>query len=233
MFELYKNVFKPGWNAGELNEPDELRKKLISDNRIIEVTDMGAGSKKFKSNQRSISAIAKTSVKKKKYARLLSRLIKYFNCKTIAELGTSLGLTTVYLSRSTTGEVYTLEGCPNIHSEAVTNTKACECNNVVHINGHFKHTLPELLNKINKPDFAFIDGWHNTEGSLFLFNTLANNISDKGIIVIDDIHWSREMENAWKIIVNHPAVTATIDIFESGIVFFDKNLARETFILKY
>jgi predicted O-methyltransferase YrrM len=233
MFDLYNAVFKPRWNANELLEPDALRKKLRSNSCIIEVTDLGAGSKKFTSNQRKISAIYRTSSKKIKYARLISRLIKYFKSETVLELGTSLGVTTVYLSRSTNGKVITVEGCPSIHNEAVKNLASCGCNNVELVQGSFIETLPAITEKIKTFDLAFIDGWHTYERTLFLFNHLLQYKKDSSVLVMDDIHWSPGMEKAWNEIIKHPKVTATIDIFEMGIVFFDNNLSQETFSLKY
>jgi hypothetical protein len=41
--------------------------------------------------------------------------------------------------------------------------------------------------------------------------------------IFDDIHWSQEMEEAWKIIKSHPKVTVTIDTFQWGFVFSDMN----------
>src|SRR5688572_15987195 len=119
MYELYNHVFKPRWKPEELNEPNNLRAKLLRDARTIEITDLGAGSKKNRSNVRSIKSIASTAVKKKKYARLMSRLVKYFNSRIILEFGTSLGLTSVYLSRATQGAVFTIEGCPATHAVAL------------------------------------------------------------------------------------------------------------------
>lgn len=233
MFSLYNAVFKPRWKESELEEPNTLRKQLQRDNREIEITDLGAGSKKLSGNKRKISAIAKTSVKRKKYARLLSRLIKYFDHKTIIETGTSLGITTVYLSRATKGTIHTLEGCPATLDVAKTNLQKESCNNVGTHLGAFAETLPSLLNKIKTFDLAFIDGWHNYEGTMHQFNTLLLHATERSVIVIDDIHWSEEMEKAWNEIIKHKEITASIDIFEMGILFFDKNLSKENFLIKY
>lgn len=47
------------------------------------------------------------------------------------------------------------------------------------------------------------------------------------MIVLDDIHWSAEMEAAWETIKQHPQVRMSIDLFFIGIVFF-----REEFKVK-
>ena len=47
------------------------------------------------------------------------------------------------------------------------------------------------------------------------------------MIILDDIHWSKEMEQAWQYVQRHKAVTMTIDLFFIGIV-----LLREEFKIK-
>jgi hypothetical protein len=56
---------------------------------------------------------------------------------------------------------------------------------------------------------------------------------NNSIFVFDDIHWSQSMEDAWNYIKNHPEVTATIDLFSTGIVFFRKELTKQDFVLKF
>jgi hypothetical protein len=54
------------------------------------------------------------------------------------------------------------------------------------------------------------------------------------VFVFDDIHWSREMEQAWKVIKDHPAVTLTIDLFFIGIVFIrPEQRSKEHFIIPF
>jgi hypothetical protein len=52
-------------------------------------------------------------------------------------------------------------------------------------------------------------------------------------MIIDDIYWSKEMENAWTKIKNHPQVSSTIDIFQLGIVFFNADLYKNHYKMRY
>ena len=90
---------------------NHLRKQLLHDNTIIEVEDFGAGSAVIPFKERKINAIAKSSLKNKKFAQLLFRIVKYYKPEIIIELGTSLGITTCYLAcANKNAEVYTFEG---------------------------------------------------------------------------------------------------------------------------
>src|SRR5664279_4211712 len=75
---------------------EHLRQQLLNDNSTIEVEDFGAGSAVIPFEKRKVSAIAKSSLKSKKFARLLYRIVKYYNPQNIIELGTSFGITTCY-----------------------------------------------------------------------------------------------------------------------------------------
>ncbi len=69
---------------------ESVRKKLLNDTAIIEVADFGAGSAKISTSKRKVRSIARSSLKNKKFAQLLFRIVKYYQPETIVELGTSL-----------------------------------------------------------------------------------------------------------------------------------------------
>ena len=53
------------------------------------------------------------------------------------------------------------------------------------------------------------------------------------MIVLGDIHWSAEMEQAWKQIQAHPRVQLTLDLFDVGLVFFNEQPQKQHFILEF
>ena len=81
-------------------EIEELRNELLKDKTIVTIEDLGAGSRIQSSKQRTISSLARNAIKPKKYGQLLYRLVKHYQPETIIELGTSLGITTAYLSKA-------------------------------------------------------------------------------------------------------------------------------------
>ena len=214
---------------------EAVRKELINDLRLIHVDDFGAGSTVMKLNERKISAIARSSLKPKKYAQLLFRIVQYYKPVTIVELGTSFGITTSYLaSGNKDATVYTCEGATTIASIAQNNFNKLNLNNIELIQGNFDETLPGLLTKLNKIDLAFIDGNHRKEPTLSYFHQLLNHSAASTILIFDDIHWSEEMEAAWQEIQNHPSVTLSIDLFFIGIIFLNNNFkVKQQFSIRY
>jgi predicted O-methyltransferase YrrM len=72
-------------------------------------------------------------------------------------------------------------------------------------------------------DLLFVDGNHRKEATLEYFNIFLEKATPQSIFIFDDIHWSKEMEEAWKLIQQHNSVTLTIDLFFLGMVFFSKD----------
>lgn len=216
-------------------EIEPQRRNLLSRETIIEVEDFGAGSTVLPFKQRRIKDIAASSLKPKKYAQLLFRIAQYYQSDTIVELGTSLGITTQYLaSANKKSNVYTLEGAPAIASMASENFKNSGLKNIQLSVGNFEKTLPNLIQKIEKADLLFIDGNHRKKATLDYFNLFLTKKNDESIFIFDDIHWSKEMAEAWNTIQAHPDVTLTIDLFFIGLVFFKKDfIIKQHFTIRF
>ena len=102
------------------------------------------------------------------------------------------------------------------------NFQRLELSNIELIEGNFDSVLIQILNQLPTIDFAFIDGNHHKEPTISYFKEIVAKTSEHSILVFDDIHWSREMEEAWEYIKHHTSVTLSIDLFFIGIVFFRK-----------
>jgi predicted O-methyltransferase YrrM len=225
VFDFVKNVLNDKRDYPVYQSIEKIRKQLLNNATVIEVEDFGAGSSVIKTNRRIVAAIAASSLKPKKYARLLYRMVKYYQPETILELGTSFGITTSYLASAiNTSKVFTCEGSAAIAAIAKQNFQALQLKNVQLTEGDFAKTLSPLLSSLNKIAFAFIDGNHRKEPTLEYFNKLLNCSTRNTILVFDDIHWSAEMEEAWTVIKEHPSVTLTIDLFFISMVFFNPDI---------
>ena len=214
---------------------EKLRAQLVTNETVLQIEDFGAGSKKAFTKQRKIKDIATTSLKPKKYAQLLFRMINYYQPKTIIELGTSLGITTAYLAAANeNATVITMEGSSNIARVADENFKKLAIQNILLIQGNFDETLHSTIQSLTQIDFAFLDGNHRYQPTVAYFETILPKLHEHSIVVLDDIHWSKEMEQAWEEIKNHNAVTASIDLFAIGIIFLNKDFKiKQHFTIRY
>lgn len=211
------------------------RKKLKANNTLIDVEDFGAGSCVIKTNRRILKDIAHSSLKPRKFAQLLFRIVQYYKPVTIIELGTSLGITSSYLSAGNeNAQLYTCEGATNIAAIAQQTFEALQIKNIELVKGDFAKTLPSLLSQIGPVDFAFVDGNHRKEPTLQYFRELLNHSKASTILVFDDIHWSAEMEVAWSVIQQNPAVVLTVDLFFIGLVFINPDFkVKQHFTIRF
>ena len=54
----------------------------------------------------------------------------------------------------------------------------------------------------------------------------------KSVMIVDDIHYNEEMERAWREICEDERVTSTMDLYQMGLVFFDKNYWRKNYKIR-
>jgi len=212
-----------------------LRNRLLQNNTVLKVEDFGAGSTVDTKSKRSISSIAKNAAKTKKFGQLLFRMVKHYQPATILELGTSLGVTTSYLSfAKPDARLITMEGSREIADAAKQNFKAIELKNVELFEGNFDDTLSSVVRGLSSVYFSFIDDNHQQEPTERYFKELLAKTNNDSVLVFDDIHWSSDMEAACDTIKNDSAVTCSIDLFFIGIVFFRKEFKeRQHFTVRF
>lgn len=224
-----------GQNYYQFDELNKVREELLKNDSIIEITDFGAGSKVFTSNKRKISDIAKHGISKRKFSELYFKLVNFCEAKHIVELGTSLGLNTLYLAQANSkSTVYTIEGCPQLSKFSQELFKKNKTENIKTYNDTFEKALPEILNEIPQLDIFYVDGNHQYQATLNYFKLALQKKHEQSVFIFDDINWNKEMQKAWEEIKNDPEVTLSIDLFFVGIIFFRKEQKqKEHFILKF
>lgn len=234
VYDLITHVLRPTTDLPEFATIEALREDLLDSEQTIRVNDLGAGSRVFDMPTRGVADIAKTALKPTAQAQLLFRLARYFNAKEVLELGTSFGITTLYLALGADeGTVHTLEGCPQTMRIAQHHFDQLKQRNIHAVLGSFRSKLPETLQKMGTVDLAFIDGHHAKEPTLEYFEQVLPKAHNGTVFVFDDIHWSRGMEQAWETIKAHPRVTVTVDLYNLGLVFLRSEQAKEHFTLRY
>ncbi len=227
--EVVKKDNKKGFEAIEA-----LRKSLLQNDEEVLIEDLGAGSRINNSNTRKVSQIAKHASTPARFSRLLNRIITHFDYKNIVELGTSLGLNSAYMASAKKDvQLFTFEGSASIANLAKQNLSELNCFNYRLIEGDIDNTLPQWIENAPQIDLAYIDANHRYEPTLRYFELLLPKMTSSGMIILDDIHWSKEMNDAWELLKKHPEVSLSIDLFEAGILFLQPDLMKENYILEF
>jgi predicted O-methyltransferase YrrM len=231
-FDFYTKVIRQK-STHDFSALEKLRSKLLHDNREVSYQDQGARATHHANMIRKVSEIASMSLTTAKYAALYNRIIKFYDAKCIVELGTSLGITTLYLSSKADAQVTTFEGSAPIADIARTTFDFARADNITLIEGNIDSTLPAYLQSSPRLDVAFIDANHRYEPTKRYFELLLRKSHAKTIFILDDIHYSTEMQKAWNEIIQNPLVYASVDLYRCGLVFFDPSLSRQHVVLQF
>jgi predicted O-methyltransferase YrrM len=236
LFELYTNVIRVKKDSHtDYDRLKSLRNKLLSSDTEIEILDLGAGSRVNHSNRRKIRTIARNAEKPAKFGRLFHRMIRHFQPETIVELGTSLGLTTLYMSKAKPdAQIISFEGCPETAKIAQQNFDGQNALNIDVILGNIDETLSPKLREFPKGiDLLYVDANHRYEPTVRYFEECLPYAHNDSVFIFDDIYWSAGMTEAWQYIKAHPRVSLTVDLFWIGLVFFRKEQVKEDFTLRF
>ena len=260
LFEWVRMVLSDENSYYAWGEIEKVRARMLADRRVMEFVDYGAGIGNRESengnrearDRRKVSDIAKRSLAKKKYAQMLARLVNWLgrplltspsrggigdgqlamgNGLIIVELGTSLGVTTAYMAAmDKRNKLITYEGCPAVAEIAKENWEALGLKN---IDCRVGEITAEILDRdLERVDVAFIDANHTYAGTRAYFNVLAEKMHRKSVMIVDDIHYNKEMEQAWREICADERVTSTMDLYQMGLVFFDKDYWKRDYRIR-
>jgi predicted O-methyltransferase YrrM len=209
------------------------RKELEKDNTLINTNDLGAGSKIAHSHCKTIAKVAKRASVSMKSGRLLYRMARYYKPGLIIELGTSLGISTLYLSMGyPAAAVKTIEADSNLAALASGYFSNQGLTNIILINKSFDSALQMFPEAIKEKTIVFIDGNHQRQAVINYVSFFSQRLQPGSIIILDDINWSAGMQMAWKEIRDNKQYPLTIDLFYLGIVFFQEN-PKENYQIRF
>jgi predicted O-methyltransferase YrrM len=234
VYELVEKYLYKDIDSNISQAIENIRTTLLKDTHLIEFEDLGAGSKKVKAARPSVRNLAKNSLKPKKHAKLIAQVAQYIQAKNIIELGTSLGTTTLYISKlNPLAKIYTLEGSPEVAKIAQQQFDKLDAENIELIIGNFDQELPKLLAQQINPDLIFIDGNHTYEATKRYFEMALEYSHPKTLFIFDDINWSAGMKQAWTEIKQHSQVSISMDFFTLGLVSINPDFSKEDFVIRY
>lgn len=213
---------------------EQRRSSLLHSDKQIAIIDYGAGTRssnrtkeEMENGVHSTEAVADICRASKPafWATFLFNLIRKLEPSTCFELGSCVGISASYqaaaLKLNGKGTLVTLEGSPEIAKIANETLEKLKLQASV-IVGPFHKTLKTVLESSKPIDFFFNDGHHDQNAVIQYFNDVLPHLSDKAVIVFDDISWSPGMRNAWNEIENDSRVAVSIDFQTIGIAFTSK-----------
>lgn len=234
MFRFYKRVIAASCRK-PLQRVLKREARLRRDRRVVYCKQTyGAGSRRLNSRGDRLDRIVKASSVSYKYGKILYAAARAFEPASILELGSSVGISTMYMAEGAPqASLYTVEGCDDKLQIVRENATLLNHSNVYPVKGEFSRVLPHLLPDIAPLGMVYIDGDHRKKQTVEYFNLIVEYLHPRGVLIIDDIHWSGDMTAAWGIIRKHPRVRVSVDLFRMGILLFSRELSEERFVIRY
>ncbi len=227
-YQLCEEVFYNKHPFYAFEQLEKLREQLLQDESLINMEDYGSGSQVFKAKQRKVKDIAIHGISTKLQSELLFRLMNFMHSEKALELGTSLGLNTLYMAMSNSNtKVISIDACEDLVEHAKAMAHKQKVDHIQFIHAKFDEALPQLISQSSKIDFVYIDGNHSYAASMQYFDSLLEIVQNNTVLVFDDIYWSKDMTKAWEEIKAHPKVKLSIDTFYSGFIFFKEEIKEK------
>ncbi len=231
VFELASKVI---YNLDGKKVPAEIQdfhRRTLGCQTRISIEDHGAGSRITSDTTRKISSIAKSSSITKKYAEVLYRLSSWYAPGTILELGTGIGISTAYLSSANLGaSVYSVEGSKEKIDFARLQLQETSLDHIEFIHSTFENCFSDLLAKMSDHCMIFIDGDHRYEPTVkTVQQILENDKLREVIIILDDIHWSNDMERAWNELRDDERIDISVNLFFMGFLIRRPGIEKQHF----
>ncbi len=198
----------------------------------VKLQSLGAESKTTSKAERSVRSLVATNAIDDDCGRFLFRMALWLEAKNLIEFGTNAGISTLYLhAADTRANLHTVEGNADVAALArETFAKAGTGPGLQAYVGLFQEWLDAneaFLRKsmTDQPlDLFFCDGDHRYQPTLDYVRKLLPLAGEQSVFIIADIHWSEGMEQAWEELKKFPEVTASVDVYHFGLLFFDPGM---------
>ena len=190
-------------------------------------------------NKQVAETIRKEGISPKTGA-LLTRLANHFKPERILQIGSSAGISALYLTaHSKTAQCTILEKRPDKANIAKHIIDMHGSNSINIITGEYDNTLPKVLTKdqpFDQPfDFIIINPEskpNNTPSDTHkTFINCLPFIKDSTIIAINNINKDKHTRQLWQTACKKEQATVTIDMYSIGLIFFNRKLHKRNYIV--
>lgn len=229
VFNLITKVIEESLPFYRFNEIEQFRSELLKQCEFISYTEQKGEKEKQRIN--TIAKITKREAISQKQGMLLFRLANYFKCKRVIQLGTGVGISSLYLaSYDSSMQCISIESTPAFASIA-QNIQDKALNQVLDFRiGAYSEMLSQALEEMKQVDMVYFKCKEEQQQLLALFEQAMQYRHDETLFVFDGIKASKQMRQVWKEVCKHPSVTVTVDLYSMGLVFFNPKLHKRDYI---
>ncbi len=205
-----------------------MRKEIFSNKQLFTYVNPKTG----KSQTEQIGKWAKRVTSTEKFSKFLARLVDWLEVKCVLETGTAAGINAITLSATKAHKIITIEGSSEVATLAKTHIAKFGNDKITLINDTIQKAFTPTLVKY-EPELIFLDADHRSETITFYLEEIAKMPIPPKCILIHDIYWSDDMLTVWKKVISDPQYPLTVDLFEVGLIFPERQMHKQHFKIKF
>lgn len=205
------------------------RKRMIQSKRRISLDGQ----------ELSLSKIALNHILSAKYNRLLFRWIQDQQLGNyIVEIGSSLGVSPLYLQRGNVGipRYFLFDKHKSQLKISEFNLQEYGCQESIQM-FHYQEVDEIIVQLERQPDapidLFIINQLLSAESFWKLIDWVIPRLGDKGCIVVTTMRHSTDQQLLWQQLQNQTEITVAIDLFAMGMAFARSSQVKENFLLRY
>ena len=171
-----------------------------------------------------------------KYGKLLQRIVDFYKPQHIIELGENNGIESNYLLSNSI-----IQGCPILSYNFQTNSNKLD-KIKYHTNIQFANFYQSNIFEIQYNteletqtffDLCLIHGQSIADDFWNFYDHCKLRLHTHSMVIFTNIRQTNDHYINWQQITNLPEVTASIELFKMGIIFFRTEQIKQKFILRY
>jgi predicted O-methyltransferase YrrM len=166
----------------------------------------------------TVSSFTKRASKSTEWCRFLHTLTYRLAPSSVVEMGTGVGISGASIATALPqgSRMWTvdLREASARHARRLFDEVGVDVNVVT---GRFTDVLAGVLEAAAPLDLLYVDGHHDEQATLAYTDQSIPFLSDRAVVVYDDIRWSEGMTRAWNEIRSQKRWLFTADLDELGI----------------
>ena len=219
VYSLITNVLREKSLYYDYKRIEQLRDALLNDPSLLQNRDSQKNIHKFLTSER--------------HGRFLFRMVNFFHPETLLEIGTGLGVDTLYMaSPHANCQCITLEEDLFLQNVSEKLFSAQSSSNIELIKGRWKESLEYVLGNTEKLDFVCLNA-NQQQPIRELYKMCRTKMHDQSIFIIRNIRTSKELYELWEELKKEDNVVSAIDIYSMGILLYNPSLTNKHYSLYY
>ena len=163
----------------------------------------------------------------KKYNQLLFKIVNYYQPKTVLYIDESITNTLFYLAQANNNTpVFSFVNNNSQQQKAVQINPKIAIDNV--------YFYDDILAITTNQYHLVCINTYNEDDLQNYFQLLLPHFTTQSIVIINNIHASKQLEAIWYNLQQHSSITLSIDLFQLGLIFFrPENKIPQHFTIKF